>query len=64
MLIDAARHSLDIMRCYVQNGEVDHGVGDLSVEPDGLIKRQDAHLGSQPSENISAHGHNDHHGIN
>jgi hypothetical protein len=54
---------LDIMRRDVENGEEQHSVGDLSVEPHGFIERRPPHLGSEPSENVPAHGHNDNHGV-
>lgn len=56
-------NSLDVMRRYVEDSEEQHGVGDLSMEPLRLIKRQYAHLGTEPSEDISAHWHDDHHGV-
>lgn len=62
--ITAGRYSLDIMRYHVEDGEEQHSIGDLSVEPHGFIQRHKARLGSQPSEDVSAHGHNDNHGVN
>jgi len=56
-------NSLDVMRRYVEDSEEQHGVGDLSMEPLRLIKRQYAHLGTEPSEDVSAHWHDDDHGI-
>lgn len=55
---------IDIMRYHVEDGEEQHSIGDLSVEPHGFIQRHKARLGSQPSEDVSAHGHNDNHGVN
>lgn len=52
------------MRSCVKDGEDQHGVGDLSVEPHRLVEREPPRLGPQPSENVSAHGHDDDHGVN
>ena len=54
---------LDVMRCYVEDSEEEHGVSHLSMKPLRFIKRQKARLGSEPSEDISAHGHDDNHGV-
>jgi hypothetical protein len=51
------------MRRYVEDSEEQHSVGNLSVEPLRLIKWQYAHLGTEPSEDISAHWHDDNHGV-
>lgn len=40
---------LDVMRSYMQQCEQQHGIGDLPMEPDVLIKRQELDLGSNPS---------------
>ncbi len=58
-----AINSLDVMRRYVKDSEEQHSVGNLSVEPLRLIEWQCAHLRTEPSEDISAHGHNDNHGV-
>lgn len=51
------------MGSCVNNGEEQHSVGDLPVEPDGLVERQKPDLGSDPSQNVPAHRENDTHGV-
>lgn len=43
------RDLLDIMRSNMGNGEEQHGVGDLTMEPEVLIQRQEPDLRSKPS---------------
>lgn len=64
MFVTAACHLLDIMRRHVENGEEQHSISNLSMEPLGFVKRHEARLGSEPSENVSAHRHNDNHSVN
>jgi hypothetical protein len=47
----------------VNDGEHEHGVGDLTMEPYRLIEGQPSDLRPDDSKNVSAHGHNDHHGV-
>jgi hypothetical protein len=54
---------LDVMSTSVEDCEEQHGVCDLLVEPHVLVERCPSSLRSQPSENVSAHGHNDDHSI-
>ena len=63
MFVTTACYSLDIMRCHVENGEEQHSISNLSMEPLGFVKRHEAGLGSEPSEDVSAHRHNDNHGV-
>jgi hypothetical protein len=49
------------MGAGVQNGEKEHSIGDLSVEPLVLVKWEPSSLGAKPSENVPAHGHDDNH---
>lgn len=51
------------MRSSVKDGEDQHGVGDLSVEPHGLVERNPPRLGSEPSEDVSTHGQENDHGV-
>lgn len=43
------RDLLDIMSSDMGNGEEQHGVCDLTMEPKVLIQRQEPDLGSKPS---------------
>jgi hypothetical protein len=54
---------LDVMGTSMENREEEHGVCDLFVEPHVLVERRPSNLWSEPSENVSAHGHNDHHSV-
>jgi hypothetical protein len=54
---------LDVMSTCVQDGKEKHGVCDLFVEPLVLVERRPSSLWSKPSEDVSAHGHNDNHSV-
>jgi hypothetical protein len=54
---------LDVMRCDVKDGEKQHSVSDLSVEPLGLVEWEPSRLGSEPTEDVSAHRHDDDHSV-
>jgi hypothetical protein len=56
-------YSLDIMSTGVEDSEEEHGVGDLSVEPHGLVKWHPSSFGSKPTKNVPAHGHDNDHGV-
>lgn len=56
-------YSLDVMGCGVSDGEYEHSVCDLSVEPHRLVKRKPSDLGPNHSKNVSAHRHNNDHGV-
>ena len=43
----------------VKDGEQQHGVGDLSVEPDILIEGQPPEFGTDPSHEGAANGKQD-----
>lgn len=43
------RDLLDIMSSNMGNGEEQHGICDLTMEPEVLIQRQEPDLGSKPS---------------
>ena len=47
----------------MRNGEEEHSVCELPMEPDVLIERKEAKLGSNPSHDRSAHGKEDKHAI-
>lgn len=47
---------VDVMSQYVNTGKYQHGVGTLSVEPDGLVEWQELKLGSDEAHQISTHG--------
>lgn len=51
------------MTSCVDDGEQQHGIRHLSVEPHRLVERQEAHLGSDDTEDVPAHGHDDDHGV-
>lgn len=40
---------LDVVGCRVADGEDQHRIGELSVHPDVLVKRQEPDLGPNPS---------------
>ena len=52
-----------IVRSDVHNGPEEHGVGDLAVEPLALVQRQPSNLRPYVSEQVSAHGQEDDHGV-
>jgi hypothetical protein len=52
------------MGCYVEDSEEQHSVSNLSMEPLGLVKWQYANLGAEPSEDVSAHRHDNDHCVN
>jgi hypothetical protein len=56
-------NSLDIMSTGVEDGEEEHGIGDLSVEPHGLVKWHPPSFGSKPTKNVPAHRHDNDHGV-
>lgn len=56
-------YSLDVMSASVENGEEQHGIGNLSMEPHRLVKRHPSSLGAKPSKNIPAHRHDNNHGV-
>lgn len=58
------KHILDVMGRNVQNREEQHSVSDLSVEPHGFVQGQYPDLRPDHSQDVSAHGHHDDHGIN
>jgi len=47
----------------MDDGEEEHAVGDLSMEPDGLVKRQPSDLGPDHSQDVPAHGHDNDHSV-
>lgn len=47
------------MRRGMDDGEDEHGIGDLTVEPGGLVERQPSQAWSQPFDDIAAHGQQD-----
>jgi hypothetical protein len=47
----------------VGNGEEQHGIGELSVEPDVLIEGNKLDLGADPSHDSPAHWQEDEHSI-
>jgi hypothetical protein len=55
---------VDVMGCYVEDSEEQHSVSNLSMEPLGLVKWQYANLGAEPSEDVSAHRHDNDHCVN
>jgi hypothetical protein len=57
-------YSLDIMRTSVEDSEEEHGVGNLPMEPHGLVKWHPSSFRSKPTKNVSAHRHDDDHGVN
>jgi hypothetical protein len=59
-----AINSLDVMRSYVEDSEEKHSVSYLSVEPLRLVEWQYAYFRTEPSEDVSAHRHDNNHGIN
>jgi len=54
---------VDVMRCDVKDGEKQHSVSDLSMEPLGLVEWEPSRLGSEPTKDISAHRHDDDHSV-
>jgi hypothetical protein len=55
---------LDVMRGGMNDRKDQHGVSDLSVKPLRFVERYPSSLWSKPTEDISAHGHDDDHCIN
>lgn len=56
-----AEHSLDVVRCNMKDGEEEHSIGDLTMEPLRLIERQPSCLRPKPTKNVAAHRHDDDH---
>lgn len=47
----------------VDDGEQQHGVGELAVHPDVLVERDEADLGAEKAHDGSADGEQDEHAV-